>query len=163
MSIWCERQDMHIFSYSWQTELWVMCEWRMVCTHRLRFSVFFPLPGCLESLSHASAFGGISLKWFRITWALRLWSLAAVCAVLKWYSMIYNNIIDHYVSWHSTLNQNWFISQMMKGVCRGEIKGGQRKSQTLCQHKWWDSLNVTCLYSNFHNIMSTLRFLYLSY
>lgn len=78
----------------------------------------------------ASALKGISPRWFRITWARRLWSQRAACAVLQWYYIIYNDIIDHYVSWHSTLNQHEFINQMMKGGCDSEIKG--KKEQDAC-------------------------------
>lgn len=126
-----------------------VCLWKRTykCTHtQTGFSVF---SHCLDLSSrsirvtdeHALALKGISLKWFKITWALRLWSQTAACAVLQWYYIIYIEIIDHYVSWHSTLNQRRFINQMMKGGCNSEIKGRERKTQ--CQNALQDTL--TCL------------------
>lgn len=148
MSIWCERQHEHFFLWLTDRIVGNVCVKEGLHTQTGGYSVF---SHCLDVSSrsvgvtdeHASALRGISLKWFRITWALRLWSLAAACAVLEWYYIIYNNIIDHYVSWHSTLNRHWFISQMMKGERNSEIKGRARKTQTFicCQHKRWDSLS----------------------
>lgn len=137
MSIWCEimtdRQN-----------VWVeLCVKEGLQTHT--DCIFSPLCSNLLSRSvsltdeHASALKEISLKWFRITWALWLWSQTAACTVLQWYYIIYNDIIDHYVSWHSTLNQHWFINQMMKGGCNSEIKERQRTTQTQCQLVCWNS------------------------
>lgn len=160
-SVWAfdVKDKMSISSYDWRTECvgrvsnLPACVFERGFTHsqahtHTGFSVFSQ---CLDLSSrsvsvtdeHASALKGIGLQWFRITWALRLWSQTAACAVLQWYYIIYNDIIDHYVSWHSTLNQHWFINQMMKGGCNSEIKGKERKTQTQSQHSLWDSL--TCL------------------
>lgn len=128
-----------------------------------------PVLGLRERLSHcitderASALKETSLKWFRITWARWLWSLTSACATLHWYYIIYNDIIDHYVSWHSTLNQYWLINQMMKGGCNSEIKGKEGKTQTQRQHVLRDANLSTCLYSNITNTMSSLWLLHWSY
>lgn len=112
------------------------CMHSQMHTDRAGFSVFSCARKLLShsvSVTDEHALKGIGLKWFTITWALRLWSQTAACAVLQRYYIIYNDIIDHYVFWHSTLSQLWFINQMMKGGCNSEIKGKQEKTQTWCQ------------------------------
>lgn len=106
------------------------CMHSQMHTDRAGFSVFSCARKLLShsvSVTDERALKGIGLKWFTITWALRLWSRTAACAVLQRYYIIYNDIIDHYVFWHSTLSQLCFINQMMKGERNRKSKANKKK------------------------------------